>query len=90
MGLAPALNIPSSSVPPSGAMGGNIDDRRMGAGASMYYPVQVAGGLLSFGDTHAGEALQRCQVGSCAGEHRGKTDMGGQAGTQQLHACLGG
>ena len=60
MGLAPTLDIPSSSVPPSGAVGGNVDDRRIGAGASMYYPVQVAGGLLSFGDTHAGDALPLC------------------------------
>ena len=27
--------------------------RRIGKGATMYYPVQVAGALLSAGDTHA-------------------------------------
>ena len=32
--------------------GGNLDDRRIGIGATMYYPVAVKGGLLSMGDTH--------------------------------------
>lgn len=32
--------------------GGNLDDRRIGKGAKLYYPVAVAGGLLSMGDAH--------------------------------------
>lgn len=35
--------------------GGNIDNRRIGKGATMYYPVQVAGALLSLGDAHAAQ-----------------------------------
>jgi acetamidase/formamidase len=38
-----------NSIPP-GYWGGNIDDWRIGKGATMYYPVAVAGGLLSIGD----------------------------------------
>ena len=34
-----------STIPP-GAHGGNIDNWRIGAGAVMYYPVQVEGGLF--------------------------------------------
>ena len=40
-----------STIPP-GAHGGNIDNWRIGAGATMYYPVQVEGGLFSIGDPH--------------------------------------
>lgn len=29
-----------------------MDDRRIGVGATMYYPVAVAGALLSMGDAH--------------------------------------
>lgn len=35
--------------------GGNLDDRRIGIGASMYYPVSVEGGLLSMGDAHSAQ-----------------------------------
>ena len=43
-----------STIPP-GAHGGNIDNWRIGAGAVMYYPVQVAGGLFSIGDPHVSQ-----------------------------------
>ena len=43
-----------STVPP-GAHGGNIDNWRIGAGATMYYPVQVEGGLFSIGDPHVSQ-----------------------------------
>lgn len=35
--------------------GGNLDDRRIGIGASMYYPVSVEGALLSMGDAHTAQ-----------------------------------
>jgi acetamidase/formamidase len=54
MGVAPAARGRHSSVPP-GAHGGNIDNWRIGAGARMFYPVQVAGGLLSVGDPHVSQ-----------------------------------
>jgi acetamidase/formamidase len=50
-GVAPAVNDPVSTIPP-GLHGGNIDNWRIGAGATMYYPVQVKGGLFSIGDPH--------------------------------------
>jgi acetamidase/formamidase len=43
-----------STIPP-GAHGGNIDNWRIGAGAVMYYPVQVEGGLFSIGDPHVSQ-----------------------------------
>ena len=42
------------SVPPS-YTGGNIDNWRIGKGATMYYPVAVPGALLSVGDPHASQ-----------------------------------
>ena len=43
-----------STIPP-GRHGGNIDNWRIGAGATMYYPVQVEGGLFSIGDPHVSQ-----------------------------------
>eukprot|EP01023_Acetabularia_acetabulum_P044945 TRINITY_DN4541_c0_g1_i1.p1 TRINITY_DN4541_c0_g1~~TRINITY_DN4541_c0_g1_i1.p1 ORF type:complete len:404 (-),score=72.83 TRINITY_DN4541_c0_g1_i1:450-1661(-) len=54
MGLAPAWPVPVNSIPPL-VVGGNIDNKRIGIGASMYYPVQVEGALLSMGDAHAAQ-----------------------------------
>lgn len=51
MGVAPAEPGRKSTVPP-GNHGGNLDNWRIGTGATMYYPVQVEGALLSLGDAH--------------------------------------
>jgi acetamidase/formamidase len=50
-GVAPDVRGRISTVPP-GKHGGNIDNWRIGAGATMYYPVQVEGALFSIGDPH--------------------------------------
>lgn len=54
IGLAPAEADIVDSIPP-GYFGGNIDNWRIGKGATMYYPVAVPGGLLSVGDPHASQ-----------------------------------
>ena len=54
MGVAPSEAARVSSVPP-GDHGGNVDNWRIGAGGRMYYPVQVAGALLSVGDPHVSQ-----------------------------------
>jgi acetamidase/formamidase len=54
LGLAPKEADMVSSIPPS-YTGGNIDDWRIGKGATLYYPVSVEGALLSAGDTHAAQ-----------------------------------
>lgn len=53
-GVAPAVDKRVSTIPP-GLHGGNIDNWRIGAGATMYYPVQVKGGLFSIGDPHVSQ-----------------------------------
>lgn len=50
-GVAPDVAGRVSTIPP-GKHGGNIDNWRIGAGSTMYYPVQVEGGLFSIGDPH--------------------------------------
>ena len=52
--VAPAEAEMVNSVPPS-YYGGNIDNWRVGKGASMFYPVAVDGALLSVGDPHASQ-----------------------------------
>ena len=46
MGLAPESHSYVDSIPPL-PTGGNLDNKRIGVGTTMYYPVEVAGGLLS-------------------------------------------
>jgi acetamidase/formamidase len=50
-GVAPDVAGRVSTIPP-GRHGGNIDNWRIGAGATMFYPVQVDGALFSIGDPH--------------------------------------
>jgi acetamidase/formamidase len=54
LGLAPSEADIVDSIPPS-YTGGNIDNWRIGKGATMYYPVAVDGALLSAGDPHAAQ-----------------------------------
>src|SRR5882724_6037652 len=54
MGLAPSEADMVDSIPPN-YVGGNIDNWRIGKGATMYYPVAVPGALLSVGDPHAAQ-----------------------------------
>jgi acetamidase/formamidase len=54
MGLAPKEADIVDSIPPS-YTGGNIDNWRIGKGATMFYPVAVPGALFSVGDPHASQ-----------------------------------
>jgi len=51
MGVAPAEPGRRSSIPP-GVFGGNVDNWRVGPGATMCYPVNVPGANLFVGDPH--------------------------------------
>lgn len=54
IGLALAESGLHSVVPPR-RVGGNLDIRDNTVGTTLYLPVEVAGGLLSLGDTHAAQ-----------------------------------
>lgn len=51
IGTAPAGEAIPTGTP--GAHGGNMDNRRIGKGATVYFPVHVPGALLAMGDLHA-------------------------------------
>jgi acetamidase/formamidase len=54
MGLAPESHDFVDSIPPMPS-GGNLDNKRIGIGTTMYYPIEVAGALISMGDAHAAQ-----------------------------------
>jgi acetamidase/formamidase len=54
IGVAPATEERLSTIPPR-ANGGNMDNKHMTAGTTVYLPVFVEGALLSIGDTHAAQ-----------------------------------
>ena len=54
VGLALAEDGQHSVVPPR-RVGGNLDIRDNAVGTTLHLPVEVAGGLLSLGDTHAAQ-----------------------------------
>ena len=53
MGLAPEAPDYVSTNPPMGAQGGNLDNRRVAVGNTLYLRVAIPGGMLSMGDAHA-------------------------------------
>lgn len=54
MGVAPATTDSLSTIPPR-ENGGNMDNRFMVEGTTVYFPVQVEGALFSIGDAHAAQ-----------------------------------
>ena len=54
VGVAPDTDSLLSTIPPR-ANGGNLDDRDLVEGTTIYLPVFVEGALFSIGDTHAAQ-----------------------------------
>ncbi len=54
MGVAPATDSMLSTIPPR-ANGGNMDNRHLTVGTTVYFPVFVDGANFSIGDTHAAQ-----------------------------------
>jgi acetamidase/formamidase len=54
LGVSPAEPGLHSVVPPR-RVGGNLDTRQLGPGATLYLPVEVEGALFGVGDTHAAQ-----------------------------------
>lgn len=53
IGVAPPALAGRISSRPPGYYGGNLDNKDLVAGSTLYLPVHVAGALVSFGDGHA-------------------------------------
>ena len=55
MGVAPAPEIGRVSSNPPGRHAGNLDNRELVAGSTLYIPVFVPGALFEVGDGHAAQ-----------------------------------
>jgi len=55
MGVAPAPSLGRVSSNPSGRHAGNLDNRELGVGSTLYIPVFVPGALFEIGDGHAAQ-----------------------------------
>jgi acetamidase/formamidase len=55
MGVAPPLSMGRVPSGPPNIFGGNLDNRDLGTGSTLFLPVHVPGALLSFGDGHAAQ-----------------------------------
>ena len=53
IGVAPPTAMGRVSSGPPNVFGGNLDNRDLGSGSTLYLPVHVPGALLSIGDGHA-------------------------------------
>jgi acetamidase/formamidase len=53
IGVAPPAAMGRVSSGPPNVFGGNLDNRDLGSGSTLYLPVHVPGALLSIGDGHA-------------------------------------
>jgi len=53
IGVAPPASMGRVSSGPPNVFGGNLDNRDLGAGSTLYLPVHAPGALLSIGDGHA-------------------------------------
>jgi acetamidase/formamidase len=86
-----------ASGPPN-VFGGNLDNRDLGAGSTLYLPVFVAGALLSIGDGHAvqgeGEVCLSAVEASLKGEiqvvlHKGTMIRSPRAETATHYVTMG-
>jgi acetamidase/formamidase len=98
MGVAPPASMGRVSSGPPNVFGGNLDNRDLGAGSTLYLPVHVDEALLSIGDGHAvqghGEVCLSAVETSLRGEiqvvlHKGRTLRWPRAETATHYVTMG-
>ncbi len=72
MGVAPPAKLGRISSGPPGIHAGNLDNKDLGAGATLYIPVHVAGALFSAGDGHAAQGHGEIDVSAIEANLRAK------------------
>ena len=70
----PPITGKTSSMPP-GPYAGNLDNKELVAGSSLYIPVQVPGALLSLGDAHAMQGDGEVSVAALETSVRGTVQL---------------
>lgn len=98
IGVAPPRSMGRVSSGPPNIFGGNLDNRDLRPGASLFLPVHVPGALLSIGDGHAaqgyGEVCLSAVETSLRGEvqvvlHKGKRLRWPRAETSTHYIAMG-
>jgi len=98
MAVAPPASMGRVASGPPNVFGGNLDNRDLGAGSTLYLPVFVAGALLSIGDGHAvqgeGEVCLSAVEASLKGEiqvvlHKGTMIRSPRAETATHYVTMG-
>jgi acetamidase/formamidase len=98
IGVAPPPSMGRVASGPPNVFGGNLDNRDLGAGSTLYLPVFVPGALLSIGDGHAvqgyGEVALSAVETSLKGEvqvllHKGRTLRWPRAETATHYITMG-
>jgi len=98
MAVAPPASMGRVPSGPPGLFGGNLDNPDLGAGSTLYLPVNVEGALLSIGDGHAvqgqGEVSLSAIETSLKGEiqvilHKGQHLRGPRAETATHYMTIG-
>ena len=72
MGVAPPPPLGRISSGPPGVHTGNLDNKDLGAGATLYMPVHVRGALFSAGDPHAGRGYGEVDLTAIEANLRGR------------------
>jgi acetamidase/formamidase len=72
MGVAPLPAMGRISTSPPGIHTGNIDNRDMVAGTTLYMPVYAAGALFSVGDAHAAQGQGEVDLSAIETGNRGR------------------
>lgn len=98
IGVAPPPGMGRVPSGPPNVFGGNLDNRDLGAGSTLFLPVHASRGLLSIGDGHAaqgdGEVCGGAVETSLKGEiqvilHKGKSLRWPRAETQTHYMTMG-
>lgn len=98
IGVAPPPGMGRVPSGPPNVFGGNLDNRDLGAGSTLYLPVHVSGALLSIGDGHAvqgyGEVCLSAVEASLKGEvqvvlHKGRAMRWPRAETATHYITMG-
>jgi acetamidase/formamidase len=82
--VAPPLAPRAVQETSPGPLGGNMDDRDLGAGSTLYLPVQVPGALLSFSDSHALQGDGEITISASETSLRGTVQVSLQKGKRIL------
>jgi acetamidase/formamidase len=80
VGVAPPRVMGRVSSGPPDMFGGNLDNKDLGAGSTLYLPVQVKGALLSIGDGHAAQGHGEVSLSAVEASLKGQIQVSLQKG----------